>query len=235
MKASEIFEKLNKIVPIETQESWDNCGWQIFNKDITVKKIMVALTPTSDILSQAQKQNCNLILAHHPLFFVPFSYGQEMPILSFHTCLDKVQGGTTDTLIDEIGFNSTNAQKIGDFLRIINLENHIQLQDLTQNIKSSLNIKDLRVVNNKGVQNIKKLAFCAGSGADFIDVAKNNGAEILITGDIKYHNALDSDIILIDVGHFESERPVLYKLKKIVENFGIEVEIADEKSPFIIY
>ena len=59
---------------------------------------------------------------------------------------------------------------------------------------------------------VKKVAVCGGSGAGFINKAAFAGADVYITGDVKYHdaqNALTAGIAVIDAGHFATEQPVL--------------------------
>jgi dinuclear metal center YbgI/SA1388 family protein len=233
MKLSELVKALDNFAPLDTQESWDNCGLQISYGECDVKKVMLALTPTKDIISQAKNKSCDLVLTHHPLFFVPLEMNIGIPVLSFHTCLDKADGGTTDTLIETLNLEDCSTQKIGDFLRVVKLKNEIDLEKLVKIVKEKLNLKNFRMVNNKNANSIKTVAFCAGSGSDFIHEAKESNADVLITGDLKYHTALESDIIVFDIGHFESEYPVLFKLEGFLKEMKIEVFIADEKSPFI--
>ncbi len=90
---------------------------------------------------------------------------------------------------------------------------------------------NLRYVNNKNIQHIKKAAFCAGSGAEFINTAQEYGADCLVTGDLKFHTALDSQIIVFDIGHFESEILILPVLKSIIGD-EIEVIFAREQKSF---
>ena len=54
---------------------------------------------------------------------------------------------------------------------------------------------------------MKRVALCGGSGASLIRRAVEAGADAYVTGDIKYHDftGFGSEIILADVGHFESE------------------------------
>ncbi|MEI6764586.1 MAG: Nif3-like dinuclear metal center hexameric protein [Bacteroidota bacterium] len=54
---------------------------------------------------------------------------------------------------------------------------------------------------------IRKVAFCGGAGSFLAREAKAKGADILITGDLKYHDFAnaDSEFMLADIGHFESE------------------------------
>ena len=230
MKTKDLIKIIEDFAPPETQESWDNCGWQIFTDIKEIKKIMLCLSVTKDIINQAQNKSCDLILAHHPLFFVPIEYNKNIPVYSVHTNLDKADGGTTDTIIKALGYKKS--EKIGDFLRIVT--DNILLEDLILKLKISLNLQSIRVVNNANIEQIKRIAICAGSGSEFLDIAKENNADILITGDIKYHTALDSNIAMIDIGHFESEILVLQTLKKLLEN-NVEVVFAKEKSPFKNY
>ena len=88
-----------------------------------------------------------------------------------------------------------------------------------------------RLVNNKNASGIQKIAFCAGSGSEFINEAKELGADCLVTGDLKFHTALDSEIVVYDIGHFESEIIVLPILEKVIGS-GVQVIYAKEGSPF---
>ena len=233
MKINEITNLIEEKAPLETQEEWDCSGFAIDIQNKDIKKILLCLSVTQDIVNQAINKNCDMIISHHPLFFVPFEFNKNIPIYSAHTNFDKADGGTTDTLIEVLGFSG--AQKIGDFLRIIERQTEIQLVDFIRLLKEKLNIENLRIVNNLDKQKIKKIAFCAGSGIDFLGLARENDADIIVTGDVKYHQALESDVIIADIGHFESERPVLKTIKYLLEKLGVEAIIADEKSPFINY
>jgi len=55
---------------------------------------------------------------------------------------------------------------------------------------------------------VKKIALCGGSGAFLINKAKAAGADVYITGDVKYHEFFDADgqIVIADIGHYESEQ-----------------------------
>lgn len=120
-------------------------------------------------------------------------------------------------------------------MRLVELEKEITLNEFVNLVKRKFNIKHLRVVNNFNQGKIKKIALCAGSGADFLPEVERLGADVFVTGDVKYHTALESNVIMVDIGHFESEILILEKIKEKLRNQGIEVEIADEKSPFINY
>ena len=83
MNKYEIVSKIEKFAPLETQEKWDCSGWAVERaNNIEVNKILFALTVTDDIVTQAKEKNCDMIISHHPLFFVPFCK-QLLSILDF--------------------------------------------------------------------------------------------------------------------------------------------------------
>lgn len=233
MEINKLIDLIENFAPLELQEEWDNSGFQIDLGNKDVKKVILCLSVTQSIINQAVEKNCDMIISHHPLFTVPLDFNKNIPVYSAHTNLDKTDGGTTDTLIKVLGFNKI--EKYGDFLRVVELEHEVSLEGFIKTIKEKLNLSNIRVVNNFEIKKATKIVFCAGSGADFLDEAEKIGAQIFVTGDLKYHTALDSNVIIIDVGHFESEHPVLKTIQDLLKSSGVEAVIADEKSPFINY
>lgn len=228
MNKYEIIKRIEKFAPPELAEKWDCSGWVVETENQDIQKIMLCLTVTDDVVRQAREQNCDMIVSHHPLFNVSIKY-KNIDIYCAHTNLDRAKGGTTDTLIKTLGlakFIVANSDE--GFVRYINYET--SLQDFVKRLKKIS--PHLRYVNNKGVTQLKRIAFCAGSGTEFIQEAFENGADALVTGDLKFHTALDSPIVVFDIGHFESEVLVLSVFEQIIGN-GIGFVYAKEKSPFI--
>ena len=216
------------MAPTDTQEVWDCSGWIVNVENvIEVNKVMLALTITDDVVAQARKKKCDMIISHHPLFYVPLEY-RDIQMYCAHTNLDKAKGGTTDTLIDELKLD-VKFFETEEFVRYLELKKEITLDNLLKHVKRLS--KNARYVNNNKKTYINNVAVCSGSGSEFIKDAEEKGFDVFITGDLKYHTAIDSNIIVIDMGHFESERPVLRTLKnKLQEN--VEIIYAKEKSPF---
>lgn len=91
--------------------------------------------------------------------------------------------------------------------RIGRLPQALPLQDYARQIGTALGTDSLRLVGDPG-RLVSKVACCGGSGASLIFEAQRQGADLLVTGDIKYHdarNALDLGLALIDAGHFATE------------------------------
>ena len=229
MNKYKLVKLIEKFAPLNTQEEWDCSGWIVDDEAVLdVNKIMLALTINKDIVAQAKKNNCDMIISHHPLFEVPIDF-KDIQMYCAHTNLDKAKGGTTDTLIDTLNLN-VKFFETDEFTRYIELKEKIELKNLLNLIKKVS--KNARYTNNSKKKFIKKLAICAGSGSEFIKDVEYKGYDAFITGDIKYHTADSANIILIDMGHFESEVPVLKQLKKIIETDKLEVIYAKQKTPF---
>ncbi len=221
MNKYEIIKKIEAFAPLETQEDWDSSGWAVELAGENINKILFALTITDNVVEQAQKLGCDMIISHHPLFFVPFEY-RNINIYSAHTNLDRAEGGTTDTLIEVLGFKKS---RNNDFARIVELDKEITVEELRQKLlKISPN---LRYVNNYNTKTIKTIGFCAGSGSEFI-----GETDAFVTGDLKFHTALDAKSVVFDIGHFESEIFAPKLLMKIA-GVGEKGVLAYEKSPFI--
>ena len=235
MNKYEIIRKIEEFAPLETQEKWDCSGWGVDFcsprpagegqgvRGQDIQKVLFTLTVTDKIVEQARKNGCDMIISHHPLFYVPIDW-KDINIYSAHTNLDKAEGGTTDRLIKELGFTKTESY---EFVRIVRLKEPITVDELRQKL---LKISPkLRYVNNNNTKTIQSIGFCAGSGSEFIN---ETDTDAFVTGDLKFHTALDCKQVVFDIGHFESEIFAPLILKEIT-GIGEEGIIADEKSPFI--
>ena len=236
-KIEDIINKIQKIAPLETQEIWDNSGWQIRLQKKDIKKVLLCVSVTEDGLKQAIDENCDMIISHHPLFFGgsdkinPLTIDiirNHLPVYSIHTPFDKAKNGTTDMLIKACGFCSDDV--LNEYTKIYYAD--ITMQELIHRIKKGLGIKNVRITNYEPHKIIKKVAFCAGSGTEFCKEVLAADCDCFVTADLKYHTALDFEKTIIDVGHFESEKPSLQMLKNTLTN--VECVIAQEKSPIEI-
>lgn len=222
MNKFEIVKKIENFAPLETQDNWDNSGWLVCTPKKEVSKIMLALTITDKIYEEAKNNNCDMIISHHPLFFIPLKYF-DMNMYCAHTNMDKAIGGTTDTLLEQLGLEVDEIQE--EYVRIVKLSEPVKTELFTKKIKHIF--PNMRYVNNNNLSTIKTIGVCAGSGSEFLNTVKTDA---YITGDLKFHTALDTDKVVYDIGHFESEIFILKKFAKILD---IEVIYSNEKSPFI--
>ena len=222
MNKYEIVKRIEEFAPLETQEAWDASGWIVDLAEPEVNKVMFALTVTEDVLEQAVKNGCNMIISHHPMFFVPWKF-RNINIYCAHTNLDKAEGGTTDVLVKALHLEG---HYYNDFVRVVDLENEMSVEFMK--LKLLPISPRLRVINNKKVKTIQTVGFCAGSGSDFIS---STPCDAFVTGDLKYHTAVETNKVVYDIGHFESEILSIGLLRELAD-IGDKGILADEESPF---
>ena len=223
MDKFEIVKRIEDFAPPVMQEPWDASGWIVNLPEKKVSKIMFALTITENVYNQAIAQGCDMIISHHPLFFVPYHYG-KINMYCAHTNLDKAFGGTTDLILKEL---QLKGEIYNEFVRIVELENEMSVEYLK--LKLMPISPHLRLVNNNNVKMIKTIGFCAGSGSEFIE---ETPCDAFVTGDLKYHTAVETNKVVFDIGHFESEIFAVEFLHELTQ-VGERGLLADEKSPFI--
>ena len=124
--------------------------------------------------------------------------------------------------------NEVNPQGLG---RMGLLPETLPLKALAREVKSILGVGTVRV-GGSGSELIDKIAVCGGSGADLWPLARQKGARVLVTGDVRYHAARDmlaAGMNFIDAGHFATEKLVLPALKEslklAMQKAGLKVEI----------
>lgn len=125
--------------------------------------------------------------------------------------------------------------------RIGRLTQATTLATFAETVKEKLQVEALRIVgNDQG--SVSKVAVCGGSGASLLKEAARQGADVLVTGDVKYHearNAASLGLALIDAGHFATERLMSGHLAKTMAQAatarGLNIdflEIKGEEDPF---
>jgi dinuclear metal center YbgI/SA1388 family protein len=115
-----------------------------------------------------------------------------------------------------------NKGKADGLGRIGELPAALPLGDFAAAVKDRLGIEGLRFVGDPG-RMVRKIALCGGSGASLVREARAQGAEVLVTGDVKYHEARDAEMLglaLVDAGHFATELPMV---RGLAEQLGREL------------
>ncbi|MCH8545529.1 MAG: Nif3-like dinuclear metal center hexameric protein [Cryomorphaceae bacterium] len=87
------------------------------------------------------------------------------------------------------------------------LPSPMKTQDFLDLLKHTFGCDSLKYTRN-GPEEIKRVAFCGGSGSFLINKAKQAGADVYITGDVTYHHFFDATetFMIVDIGHYESEQ-----------------------------
>lgn len=244
----------SKVSPKELSESWDNDGVMICSRpEKEVKKVLVALDTTSDVIGYAEKNSFDLIVSHHPFIFkklsriTGFEYKNletliknDISVLSYHTRLDSAEGGVNDALAQTLGLSDVHGfgGEREDFGRIGKLPFEMSGKEFALYLKEKLGC-DVRCTFNDG-KKIGTVAVLGGAGKSFVYEAMMTGADAYVTSEISHDLFIDAkvrDFALYDCGHYYTENPVCDKIKMLLdENFeGLEVEIFDTKSPYLYF
>ncbi len=108
------------------------------------------------------------------------------------------------------------------------LEKPLTEEELISHVKTRMNITVVKHSKPLGGK-VTEVAVLGGSGAFAIGAAKNEGADVFITSDIKYHQFFEAEnqLLLLDIGHYESEQftknLLVDYLKKKIPNFAISL------------
>ena len=241
---------LEQWAPLSYAEEWDNCGLQVGRRDKAIGKVMIALTPGEAAIQAAVDNGVDMLLTHHPMIFKPTKnvttdtvLGQsiiklirnDINLYCAHTNLDMALGGVNDVLAKalqlqevEILENITEEYGIG---RVGNLAEPMTLEQFLSATAARLECMHLAYQGDLHCQ-VQKVALCGGSGISYLKAAKKAGADVYVTGDMKYHDAqLASElgICVVDAGHFGTEKHIVKVLAEFAKQQGVEVVIFEEE------
>jgi dinuclear metal center YbgI/SA1388 family protein len=265
----DIMNLLETLCPLQYAESWDNVGLLVGQKENKVEKVMVALDATDEVIEQAKENNIDLLITHHPLIFSPLKkvttddfierrvfelIKNGISYYAMHTNFDvmamadaaahKLELRNTEILeVTYINKEDCKEEGIG---RVGYLSDTLTLKECAEFVKERFQLNNVFAIGAlEG--NVNKVAISTGSGKSFVDNAISAKADVLITGDIDHHTAIDArarGLSIIDAGHFGTEHFMVdftidYLKNNLVKliDLGINVDhilimAANESNPF---
>ena len=260
MKLNELAEKIESFSPLTLQEPWDHSGFQIRLGNPYLNKILVALEITHAVIDEAIQRGVKIIVTHHPMLFSPITLVDnnniignyidrlvkaDISVYSSHTPFDKCEGGNNDYLGKLLHLNHLKriVQDQSGFCRCGYVDRDCSILEYIDQISMWLKL-DRRLISFTGnlADKVKMVGLCSGAGSDFLEIAKEAGCDLFITGDVKYHTAqlaCEMGMNLLDIGHFGSEKifteNMSAKLRACMED---DIEIIESKvdlNPFVIF
>jgi dinuclear metal center YbgI/SA1388 family protein len=112
---------LESVAPLALQESYDNSGLMVGSYQQEVSGILISLDITEEIIDEAIAENCNLIIAHHPILFsglkklngnnyvekcVIKAIKNNIALYAAHTNLDAIEGGVNTKISEKLGLQN---------------------------------------------------------------------------------------------------------------------------------
>jgi len=245
---------IEQIAPCELAEEWDNVGLLLGDKEGKVENIMLCLDITTASVKEALENKVDLMVTHHPVIFrslnkllasdpkgkILYSLIKNgISVYTAHTNLDLAVSGVNTHLANALRLKDIEAYGKG-LGKTGFLDNGVNLQDYIEQVKSGLNVPFVRVVG-KANGCIRKVAVFCGSFDDDLDAVIQAKADVLVTGDLKYHTAIDAieaGLCIIDAGHFNTEKKVLPALETLLKDNFKEINVycfKEEEDPFKTY
>lgn len=227
MKIKEICAVIERIAPLEWQESYDNAGLIVGRPDDEVHKALLAVDVTDAVLDEAEREGCDMVITHHPIIFHPLKrfnsegYVQRcverairrgIALYACHTNLDSAPEGMSYHLGRQLGLEQmtlleprATAPATG-FGVVGELPEARPWADFLGEVKERLSIGAVRHSAPVGEQ-VRRVAVCTGAGASLMEEARRAGCDLYLTADLKYNDYMTPDgaFMVADIGHFESE------------------------------
>ncbi len=227
MKIKQITDAIERFAPLSLQESYDNAGLIVGREDDDVHAALLAVDVTEEVLDEAEREGCDLVVTHHPIVFHPLkrfnsatyvercverAIRRQIALYACHTNLDSAPQGMSWHLASMLGVEQLRVleprKECSDagFGVVGELPEAEPLEACLRRVKNRLGAAAVRHSAPVG-REVKRVAVCTGAGASLMDEARAAGCDLYITADLKYNDFMcpDGAFVVADVGHFESE------------------------------
>lgn len=238
MRLGDLIKEIEGAIPPAYAQDWDNVGLLVGDADTEVTRVYLALDATAGVIEEAKAFGAQLILTHHPMIFKGMKrvtadhfIGRKILMLAqsgiacyaMHTNFDVM--GMADAMARRLELHDSQAlmavcpsaeqgtalagtdtqQGIG---RIGSLPREMTLKECAAFVKNKLEMPFV-TVSGDADRTVRRAAVSPGSGRSMCGYAVAGRADVLITGDIGHHEALDAKeqgLCIIDAGHYGTEK-----------------------------
>lgn len=243
-----LLNRLSARFPESDGEAWDTYGMTVGDPGAPVEAVAVALDATVSAIRRAADAGANVLVTHHPLFLDPpeliapslgagtgravwEAVTAGVAVMSFHTALDA-QPSAGDLMPDMLGLDALEVFKpVGDpeegkgYGRVCapRADDPLTVGTLASRCTSIFGIQP-RVWGDFAAQAARIVTWGGSIGHEFApeDLAR---ADVLVCGEVKYHEALalaEAGLAVIELGHDASELPLTLLLARAVQEAGVD-------------
>ncbi len=256
-RTRDVMAALETLAPrgLALEEDRENIGLQVGDPQTRVSRVLVALDATLPVIEEAAETGCERLVTHQPLSVgglkrvrwdervgrcVAALCSRGVGLLCAHTNLDAARGGVNDALCAALGLE--NIADMGDLGRVGALHQAMAPGELQRWVGGALGGSPWLV---PGSEAIRRVAVVGGAGGEFLGAALEAGAQALVTGELKHHEALEArhlGLTAVMAGHHATEVvavPALANgLQKALDalEYGDVIEIGTSKraeDPFV--
>jgi len=235
LSLGKLLDCVAQLAPMELAEDWDHVGLMVGAESWPVTKVWTALDVTESLLLAAKEAGVDGLCVHHPLIFSPLSSVTDetvagrlallaaqwgIGIIAAHTNLDAARGGVNDALACRLDLTGVEPLEGFPMGRVGYLKTPLPPGDWARQVGCQLETPWIRSIG-PAPGHISKVAVLGGAGADAVNAAMACGADALLTGEVKYHDALDiasRGMFCLECGHDATERVVLEPWARDLQN-----------------
>jgi dinuclear metal center YbgI/SA1388 family protein len=241
---AELLEHLDATIPFAWAEPWDRVGLLVGDARLAVTRVLVSLDPTHAAVERAQQAGANVLVTHHPAFLDPLDAVVAAPgaagvafeaarrgvaLIACHTNLDRSPQGA-DALPAALGLAVRGPLERRDAAdrpdlpagtphggRLCDAGETRTLGALATAVGARLGV-GTRVWGDPASP-VTLVVLAPGSGRSLVPDALAAGADALVTGELRYHeahDALERGLAVIEAGHDATEWPLTGALARIV-------------------
>jgi dinuclear metal center YbgI/SA1388 family protein len=251
---------LDQVAPLATAAAWDNVGLLLGDPATPVTRVVTCLTVTQQSVREAIREEAQMIVSHHPVLFrATKALRADVPeaalvlqlaragiaVASAHTAYDNAELGINQALAKLLNVMSIvplrpnpKSQRAGEG-RVGTLATPTTLGAFATAVRQALGAGPMTVTGEL-TRRVARVAIVCGAGDDFVSDAHAAGADVLLTGEARYHQAISAvqlGIGLVAAGHHATERPGVTALaEQIAAAFpGVRAWAStDERDPFMV-
>lgn len=237
MTVQEIYAYLDELSPFSLQEGWDNSGLLVGDFSQEISSVVLSIDLDEALIDQIPENA--LVITHHPIIFgglKQLRFNQYPAKLLAPMIRKNIANIAMHTNFDQTHLNDYVATQVLGY-PIIAKEGFVAylgvdqpFETFAESVRTALGLPHVRAV--RCGDHVRTCALVTGSGASLM---RGIQADCFLTGDIKYHDAMEAGTIglsMIDIGHYESERYFGEVLGRYLEKLGLSVIISPSKNPF---
>ena len=222
LTVADVVALLQAAAPPGLAEDWDSNGLICGDPAEPVRTVLLAVDPLTAVVDEAIERGVDMVITHHPLYLrgtdhvsatdpkgrtVHRLIRHGIALANAHTTLDAAHGGVAAALAAAVGVLAAvplepdphdPTQGIG---RIGDLQCPTRLRDLAVAVASALpDSAPGLLVGGDLDATVETVAVSGGAGDSLLDTARDAGADVLLTADLRHHPASE---------HLEAGRPYL--------------------------
>lgn len=226
-----------ELYPPAWAEPWDAVGLVCGDPAAPVRRVLFAVDPVAPVVDEAESWGADLVMTHHPLLLhavhgVPATNPKGRVVHRLiragtglhvaHTNADVARPGVSDALAHTLGLGetrplapaATDPEGRRGLGRVGPVPGEPTLGEFADRAADRLPATGggLRVAGDPG-HPVGVAAVCGGAGEGVLDSAREAGADVLLTSDLRHHPASESreggPPMLVDAAHWATEWPWL--------------------------